>query len=238
MSNSVQLGYAEFYRPDPARNDPPGWHGRVLFLKAVQSAVPDVLTKLRVNVLPVYEATLRSPALYPPHFDEWSRVSAARTGFRHHLLPLKTAIRDWAAHFHLEKAQWVFEAANRTLRTWVRGDPTIGCWELPVTVVREMLSREDAKKLKRKKRLHEPSEDIGARAVARGFRRNPQKRKLRHFLALARFQCGGWNQTQLACESDPPVDQPTVRKALERTAEMIGLQLRKAQPGRPRTTAR
>lgn len=137
-----RLAFGEFVTPDAERDV-----ARALFLQTVQRLVPDVLSSLRDDVLPVYMAThgevarWRSPDLSdveraryaidygdrlklcfdPRHVSLWRIVGAAELleglALYPDLLQLRGALEAWGERHHLREP-WELEAALLQLDLW------------------------------------------------------------------------------------------------------------------------
>lgn len=171
-----------------------------------------------------------------------SRVMEAFRTFRPHLLPLRSALIEWADPHGLRETErdrdpWALNAAVRTLRTWAASVLVELRWSFPPTSVRPPFTDAEEQVLEKERsahrRRHEARREI-ALARERGFRPARRKRDTIHYLWLAEFQLLGWTYERISRTQGSLADRTTVSEAVKRTAACIGLELRAPKPGRPR----
>ena len=173
--------------------------------------------------------------------------------------PLVHSLRTWSAHFHLD-ADWVRDAALCTLFDWERGGWDPITWGYLSRVGRTLLtdketlfefshrgwevtfqSRADIASEIRgqfEDRLSAYLNRLEQVALERGFKPSPEWRSgrdkespMRHLEWLVRWQVQTWAKSQIAQTYN--VTETAVRDGLKKTAAYVGLELRKAKPGRP-----
>jgi len=238
--DSLHLGGSEFYRDDPS--DAHYWHARVLLMEAVSEVCPDLIADLGDRALSICNAVRDDRRLHEPHLASWKSVSSATPTHRAYLLPLRTAIQEFATDHHLD-AEWSCEIFLRTVfqRSLMvaGGAPTSSLpphWPYPPASARFPFS--EGEKLDRQvtKRKRKAAGRFAKLAESRGFRRSRRKHDTTHFRWLARYQVLGWSFDRIAAEDEQKAARKTVSEAVHRTAALLPLDLRPTgKPGRPRT---
>ena len=241
MSNSIRLGGAEFYRDNPS--DAHYGHARVLFMEEISKVAPWVLTELRDQVLPVYNAARKDRGFNERHLESWESVSSSTPTHRPYLLKLKTRITQFAIDHHLD-AEWACAIFLRTVREWSPSIAKIAAtssrplpWAYPPGSARFALSRGEEHEQKVAREEHKSGKAVTKLVEQRGFKRSALKHDVTHFRQLARFQILGWSHERIASEKGQMAGRKTVSEALARTAALLPLDLRPTgKPGRPRTS--
>ena len=176
--------------------------------------------------------------------------------------PFLSVLKSWIEEFNL-RAPWLGDAAIRTIRAlesdldWERrpswvirsiGIPqglTPGELEFPFThqfgfgpVMRTYDEMKDEARREFDKEFNAWFQNLDEKLQERDYEKNPEwDNPERDIRWLVRFQCVGEEYAEIA-EGQEEATADVVRKAVEKTAELLGIKRRKARLGRPPKTKR
>jgi hypothetical protein len=210
-------------------------------MEAVSEVAPWILTDLRDQVLPVYNAARKDRGFNERHLESWESVLSSTPTHRPYLLKLKTRIMQFASDHHLD-AEWACAIFLRTVREWSPSIAKIAAtssrplpWAYPPGSARFALSRGEEHDQEVAREQHKSGKAFTKLAEQRGFKRSTLKHDVRHFRWLAQFQVLGLSHERIAAEDKQKPSRKTVAEALDRTAALLPLRLRPTgAPGRPK----
>jgi len=240
----------------------------VSFLVAVQECEPRVLADLKKRALTLYRDTrarYASPGREGAVDAFLGRSLATMTSpARPDLAPLHAALLGWARRWNLS-ADWCLKAALEAMAFWMRRRPSRLTWGigwsgfLPTLTTTPFTFEHAGWDPSRQQRtayvqaVRKTCEDflqgyvrgVDRTARNRGFRPAPTTREAVHFEWVARFQVRGesFAAIEARIRGQPRwaahiSERKAVAMAVKGLAQRIGLPLRPAPRGRPRTRGR
>ena len=234
----------QYYNPDEQGGNLPQRAAQRLFLRCVAVKVPAVLEALEANVLPHYAASFARNDR-----PRWAGPVVASADAPR----LERELVRWAERFHLTEP-WAVTAALATMRLWSRQKKIsprfvtyVGSapenpfplfrYEGPGWLVRWQTRTEAEEAIKNDvtAALKGYLDKVEEQARAAGWETTPRKLDTKrreagsatHFGWLARYQCGGEKQTDIAAGAN--VSAPSVSDAIRSTAALVGLRLREGR---------